>query len=147
MWTYQSCQELENRSRQASLFLKDKKSLCCFALDLSCWWRERDDRGQNKADDPGLVKFDLLFSNVVCVFLKDWLTTRASPFHFFFSGGSLLLLLLFLLLLLLLLVCSGFFSCPRWALLRAMKRNQSAFVSCDRRVQIDWLKTLFLFLI
>lgn len=97
--------------------------------------RARDDQGQNKADDPGLVKFDLLFSNVVCVFLKEWLTTRASPFHFFFSGGSLLLL--FLLLLLLLLVCSGFFSRPHWALSRAMKRNQSAFVSCDRRVQID----------
>lgn len=55
--------------------------------------RARDDRGQNKADDPGLVKFDLLFSNVVCVFLKDWLTTRASPFHFFFFRGVIIIII------------------------------------------------------
>lgn len=103
----------------------------------------RDVQGQNKPDHWGLVKFDLLFFNVVCVLLKDWLTVPLL-FIFFFKGVTIIITTIAVIITSL----QGFFFSHLFsALLRAMKRNQTAFVSCGRRVQIDWLKTLFLFLI
>lgn len=137
---------------QTIWFLQEWRVLfCSWSYMLVVWGR--DAQGQNKPDHWVLLKFDLIFANIantVCILICFWsrLTVPlVSFFYFFFWGGGGVIIIIIATIAIIITSLQWFFSHLCSALLRPMKRNQTAFVSCGRRVQIDWLKTLFLFLI